>query len=92
MGDARDGPLQQLLLAQHLGGLGGDARGGVDQAADSRLARAAEGDQEPQALAGERQNKHRDGKANDEPNELVRIHEWRLPVISQSADFSRDCA
>ena len=85
MGDARDGPLQQLLLAKHLGGLGGDARSGVDQSSDCRLARAAEGDQEPQAFAGERQDEHGDGKADDEPDQLMGIHMRRVSTVGHTS-------
>ena len=85
VGDTRDGPLQQLLLSEYLGGFGGHARGGVDEATNGRFARAAEGDQEPQALAGKGQDDDRDSEADDEPDQLMGIHVQRLSIVGQTS-------
>ncbi|CAB4930355.1 unannotated protein [freshwater metagenome] len=81
--EARDRPLEEFLLAEHLDGLGLNALGRVLCPARSRLAGAGEGEQEPPSLPGECEDDHCQGNPDDGAKQHVRIHGVRLSPIGR---------
>ena len=79
VGDARNAPLEQLLLAEHLGGL--DLHAGADLvgAALCRLPGSDQPLQEPRALEGQESGHHNDDQADRCPDQLHRIHVRQPP-------------
>ncbi len=79
VGDAGHAPLEQLLLAEDLGGLHLDAGADLVGAAHRRLPGSDQPLQEPRALEGQEAGHHNDDQADRCPDQHHRIHVRKPP-------------